>query len=233
MVLNYSPLIVIDNILVSDEVVEKQFVCDLVKCKGCCCEEGDAGAPLDEEELDIVLEMYEKIKPYLTEAAIAEIEKKARLNDAVGQGKYVYNKEFGWVTPTLGDDKEICVYGVRDEKGIIKCAFELAYYDGVIAWKKPISCHLFPIIAKKGRYGDYERVNYEPREKLCNPACALGKKSEVPVYEFLKESLIRKFGQSFYNALDKFAKLQDSKKLTRPNDNILLGGNASQNKIAS
>ena len=183
--------------MVSDDVVEKQFVCDLNKCKGGCCEEGDAGAPLDDAELEIVLEMYEKIKPYLSAAAIAEVEKK---------GKYVYHREFGWVTPTLGNDREICVYGFRDEKGIIKCAFEQAYYDGVIPWKKPISCHLFPIIAKKGKHGDYERVNYEPREKLCKPACAFGKKLQVPTYQFLKEPLVRKYGQEFYDALDKAAK---------------------------
>jgi hypothetical protein len=199
---------VIENILVSDDVVEKQFVCDLSRCKGGCCEEGDAGAPLDDEELDIILQLYEKIKPYLTDAAIAEIEKK---------GKYVYNKEFGWVTPTLGDDREICVYGSRDEKGIIQCAFEKAYYDGVIdpvaiGWKKPISCHLFPVIAYKGKNGGHERVNYEPREKLCNPACGLGKKLQVPTYEFLKEPLIRKFGLEFYNTLDKAAKLHAGKK---------------------
>jgi hypothetical protein len=110
-------LIVIDNILISDDVVEKQFVCDLNKCKGGCCEEGDAGAPLDDEELDIVLEMYEKIKSYLSPESIAEVERK---------GKYVYNKEFGWVTPTLGNDNEICM--AADEKGIIKA--EQAYYDG-------------------------------------------------------------------------------------------------------
>lgn len=196
-------MIVIDNILISDDVVEKQFVCDLNKCKGGCCEEGDAGAPLDEDELEIILEMYEKIKPYLSPESIKEIEKK---------GKYTYNKEFGWVTPTLGNDNEICVYGKRDEKGIIKCAFEQAYYDGVISWKKPISCHLFPIIAKKGRLGEYNRVNYEPREKLCNPACALGKKLDVPTYEFLKEPLIRKYGEEFYNALDKAVKMQSTKK---------------------
>ena len=192
-------MIVVDNILISDDVVEKQFVCDLIKCKGGCCEEGDAGAPLDKEELDTILELYEKIKPYLTEAAIKEIEKK---------GKYVYHREFGWVTPTLGDDKAICVYGSRDEKGIIKCAFERAYYDGVIEWKKPISCHLFPIIASKGKHGDYERVNYEPREKLCNPACGLGKKLQVPAYEFLKEPLTRKYGEHFYQALDAVVKRQ-------------------------
>jgi hypothetical protein len=190
-------VIVIDNIVVSDDVIEKQFVCDLNKCKGGCCEEGDAGAPLDDEELDIILSLYEKVKPYLTPAAVAEIERK---------GKYVYHKEFGWVTPTLGGDNEICVYGIRDEKGIIKCAFEQAFYDGVTKWKKPISCHLFPVIAQKGKHGDYNRVNYEPREKLCNPACGLGKKLQVPVYEFLKEPLIRKYGEEFYNILDKIAK---------------------------
>jgi hypothetical protein len=200
-------LIVIDNILIGDDVVEQQFVCDLAKCKGGCCEEGDAGAPLDDEELDIILQLYEKIKPYLTEAAIAEIEKK---------GKYVYSKEFGWVTPTLGNDREICVYGSRDEKGIIKCAFEQAYYDKVIdpiaiGWKKPISCHLFPVIVHKGKKGDHDRVNYEPREKLCNPACGLGKKLQVSTYEFLKEPLIRKFGTEFYAALDKVAKLRAGK----------------------
>ena len=196
-------MIVIDNILVSDDVVEKQFVCDLAKCKGGCCEEGDAGAPLDDEELDIILRLYEKIKPYLSKAAIAEIEKK---------GKYVFNREFGWVTPTLGNDREICVYGVRDDQGIIKCAFEQAYYDRVIQWKKPISCHLFPIIIHKGKKGDHDRVNYEPREKLCNPACGLGKKLQLSTYEFLKEPLIRRFGEEFYSALDKVAKLQANKK---------------------
>jgi len=194
-------MIVIDNILVSDDVVSKQFVCDLAKCKGGCCEEGDAGAPLEEQELDIILSVYEKVKPYLSQAAIEEIERK---------GKYVYHKEFGWVTPTLGSDSEICVYGYRDERGIIKCTFEQAYYDGVIEWKKPISCHLFPVTTKKGKHGNYERVNYQPREKLCNPACGLGKKLKIPVYEFLKEPLIRKYGKEFYDVLDEIAKKEIS-----------------------
>jgi len=194
-------MIVIDNILVSDDVVTKQFVCDLAKCKGGCCEEGDAGAPLEEQELDIILSVYEKVKPYLSQAAIEEIERK---------GKYVYHKEFGWVTPTLGSDSEICVYGYRDERGIIKCTFEQAYYDGVIEWKKPISCHLFPVTTKKGKHGNYERVNYQPREKLCNPACGLGKKLKIPVYEFLKEPLIRKYGKEFYDVLDEIAKKEIS-----------------------
>jgi hypothetical protein len=185
--------------LVSDDVVEKKFVCDLTRCKGGCCEEGDAGAPLADDELQTVLDSYEKVLPYLTPAAIREIERK---------GKYVYNREFGWVTPTLGSDKEICVYGTRDETGVIKCAFEQAYYDGLITWKKPISCHLFPIVASKGKRGDYERVNYEARETLCKPACSLGKKLQVPAYRFLKEPLIRKYGTEFYEALDAVAKAQ-------------------------
>ena len=190
-------MIVIDKVIISDDVVEKQFVCDLAKCKGGCCEDGDAGAPLDKAELDIIVDVFEKVKPYLSVASLKEIEKK---------GKYVYNREFGWVTPTLDNDSEICVYGIRGIDGIIKCAFEQAYYDGKISWKKPVSCHLYPIISEKGKHGDYDKMNYEPREKLCNPACALGKKLKVPTYEFLKEAIIRKYGEDFYNALDKAAK---------------------------
>ena len=190
-------MIVIDNILISDDVVEKQFVCDLSKCKGGCCEDGDAGAPLENKELKVIDEVYEKVKPYLTEPAIAEIEKK---------GRYVYDKEFGWVTPTLPSDNEICVYAYREQNGLIKCAFEQAFYDGIIDWKKPISCHLYPIITKPGKHGDYERVNYSPREKMCSPACKLGEKLKIPVYQFLKEPLTRKFGSAFYETLDTIAK---------------------------
>ncbi len=196
-------MIVIDNKLISEDIVEKQFVCDLSKCKGGCCEYGDAGAPLEDKELDIISEMYEKIKPYLSEASINEVEKKS---------KYVYDREFSWVTPTLESDNGICVYGIREKDGMISCAFEKAYYAGLIPWKKPISCHLYPIIAKKGKHGDYERVNYEPREKLCSPACSLGEKLQVRTYEFLKEPLTRKYGEEFYTALDKVAKEYFSEK---------------------
>ena len=126
-------MIVIDNVLVSDDVVEKRFVCDLGKCKGGCCEDGDAGAPLDNKELKIIDDVYEQVKPYLPQAAIDEIEKK---------GRYVYDKEFGWVTPVLPSDNEICVYAYREPGGLIKCGFEQAYYAGKIPWKKPISWQL-------------------------------------------------------------------------------------------
>lgn len=186
-------MIIIENKIISDDVVEAQFVCDLTKCKGGCCEEGDAGAPLTEAELDEVNNSYEIIKPYMTAGAIREVEKK---------GRYQYDDEFGWVTPTLPSDNEICVYAYRENNGLIKCAFEQAYNDGKIKWKKPISCHLYPIIAYQGKHGDYERLNYEPRKKLCSPACKLGEKLKVPVFQFLKEPLIRKYGEEFYEVLE-------------------------------
>jgi hypothetical protein len=185
-------MIAIDNILVSDEIVEKQFVCDLVKCKGGCCEDGDAGAPLELSELDELIHNYETVKPYLTKAGIQSIEQ---------QGKYIYDKEFGWVTPTIKG--EMCAYGFRDEYGIIKCGIEKAYNEGKIHWKKPVSCHLFPIRVNKSKEDpDLEYMNYEPRPDLCKAACRLGKRLQVPVYVFLKESIIRKYGEEFYTALE-------------------------------
>jgi len=189
-------VIVIENVLVSEDIVKEQFVCDLSKCKGGCCEEGDAGAPLTDEELELMISLFEKVQPYLTKEALEEIERK---------GKYVYSKDFGWVTPTIGDDNGICVYGYRDSSGTIKCAYEQAYYDGVTSWKKPISCHLYPILSKKGKNGNYDRMNYEPRPVLCKPACQLGEKLKVPVYQFLKEPITRLYGAEFYKALEEAA----------------------------
>ncbi|MCR6721637.1 MAG: DUF3109 family protein [Chitinophagaceae bacterium] len=189
-------MIVIDNVIISDEVVSKKFVCDLGKCKGGCCEDGDAGAPLSNEELEEVRKNYAAIEHLLPKAAVKEVAKK---------GFYEYHAEFGWVTPTLPSDNEICVYAYREPDGMIKCAFEQAYLQGTISWRKPISCHLYPIIAKKGTHGDYDRVNYDPRETMCRPACQLGERLQVPVYKFLKEPLIRKYGEEFYNTLDAIA----------------------------
>lgn len=184
-------MIAIDNKLISDEVVEEQFVCDLAKCKGGCCEDGDAGAPLEDWEKKKLDEFYTTIQPYMTKAGIAEVAK---------QGKYVYDSEFGWVTPTINGG--ICVYGKKDASGTILCAVEQAYNEGKLDWKKPISCHLFPIkISKSELDPDMEYVNYEPREDLCKAACKLGTKLKVPVYQFLKDALIRKYGQEFYDTL--------------------------------
>ncbi len=188
-------MIAIDNILVSDQVVEEQFVCDLTKCKGGCCEDGDAGAPLEVEELTHLNNFYGEVKLYMTNEGIKQIDK---------VGKYVYDQEFGWVTPTI--NSEICAYGYKDKQGIVKCAIEQAYNDGKISWKKPISCHLFPIRLKKSKNGQTEFVNYEPREDLCSAACKLGKKLKVPAYVFLKEAIIRKYGEEFFDTLDATAK---------------------------
>ena len=184
-------MIAIDNILVSDEIVKEQFVCDLTKCKGACCVDGDAGAPLSKDELDKLNAVYDKVVPYLDAESLKELER---------QGRYVYDKEFGWVTPTI--ESKVCVYGIRDEQGIVKCGIEQACLDGKIKWKKPISCHLFPVIVKESKRSDNVYVNYEPREDNCKAACALGKKLKVPVYVFLKEALVRRFGQAFYNSLE-------------------------------
>lgn len=146
--------------MLSDEVVEEQFVCDLSKCKGGCCEDGDAGAPLTKEEMKIIDGIYDTVKPYLTIEGIQEIEKR---------GLYTFDREFGWVTPTI--EGKLCSYGFRDQNGIIKCGFEQAFYDGKISWKKPISCHLYPIKISKSK--ENELVNYEPRETLCSAALYL------------------------------------------------------------
>ncbi|MBD0378181.1 MAG: DUF3109 family protein, partial [Flavisolibacter sp.] len=144
------------------------------------------------EELKELEKNYDAIKPYLTPEGIAEIKQ---------QGKYLYDREFGWVTPTINGG--ICAYGFRDKQGIIKCGIEAAYNEGKSGWRKPISCHLYPI--KINEKKQYTMLNYEPRETLCRPGCVLGKKVKMPVYQFLKDAIIRKFGTEFYNTLHQIA----------------------------
>lgn len=186
-------MIVIDNVLAGDEIIEGHFVCDLQKCKGGCCVDGDAGAPLEVKEMRYLKKIYSHVEPYLTEEGKAEIAKR---------GYYLHDEEFGWVTPTIKNG--MCAYGIIDEHGIVKCGIEKAYNEGKFVvnkkWKKPISCHLFPIRVKETRTSTL--LNYEPRPGLCDPACVLGKQLKVPVYQFLKEPLIQKFGEDFFNALD-------------------------------
>ncbi len=198
-------MIVIDNILISDAVIKEQFVCDLSKCKGACCVDGDAGAPLQKDELDKINAVYDTVLPYLNKESKKELER---------QGRYVYDKEYGWVTPTI--NSKICVYGIPGKNGIVKCGIEQAYIDGKTGpitegWKKPISCHLFPVIIKNSKHSDNVYVNYEPREDNCKAACTLGKKLKVPVYIFLKDALVRKFGPKFFQALEATAKHVTSK----------------------
>ena len=189
-------MIAIDNKLISDEVITEHFVCDLTKCKGGCCEDGDAGAPLTKEELDMLLESYDAAKEFMTPEGIAVIEK---------LGKYTYDRDFGWVTTTINEG--ICAYGYRDKKGVIMCSFEQAYNKGLTKWKKPISCHLYPIkISRSHIDPDMEYLNYEPREELCSGGCKLGDKLKVPAYVFLKDALVRKYGEEFYEMLEAAAR---------------------------
>ena len=186
-------MIVIDDKRISDDVIEEQFVCDLNACKGACCIAGDFGAPLDKDELPILDAIYEKVKPYLTEEGIKTIEE---------QGKYVYVKESKEYCTPLMNKNQGCAWLAYEKNGIVTCAIEKAYRDGVVDWKKPISCHLYPIRISK--YKHYDAINYE-RWNVCKAACKNGKALKVPVHRFLKEALTRKYGEEFYLVLDQYA----------------------------
>jgi hypothetical protein len=181
-------MIQIDDKLVSLDVIEEAFVCDLNACKGACCVEGDAGAPLTEEEVGILKEEYPQFKSYLREVGITSVE---------AQGTSVIDVDGEHVTP-LRDGKE-CAYTVFSEDGSAMCGIELAWKDGKTSFRKPVSCHLYPIRTK--RYAEFEAVNYD-RWHICSAACSLGKSLKVPVYQFAKDALIRKYGKEWYDALD-------------------------------
>ena len=181
-------MIVLQNTVISDDIKDKFFVCNLEKCKGACCVEGDLGAPLEEEELQLLADNYEQIKPYLSEAgrqAIAE------------QGLYIKDWEDDFSTTTIGDRE--CAYAIYDDNLTLKCGIEQAYLDGKISWQKPISCHLYPIRITK--YDGFEALNYD-KWQICNPACGFGADLGVRVYQFLKEPLIRKYGAQWYQELE-------------------------------
>ena len=179
----------VGDVLVSDDIRDREFVCNLEKCKGACCVEGDSGAPLEADELQILEDIYPAVKPYLTAEGIKAIEK---------QGKHVIDEDGDLCTPII-DGKE-CAYASYDKQGILKCGIEQAYLDGKIGWKKPISCHLYPIRVTSKK--NFQALNYH-KWHICSPACALGKDLQVPVYKFLKEPLIRKYGPEWYSGLEK------------------------------
>ena len=191
-------MIEIGKTLISTELLEEHFVCDLNKCKGECCIAGDYGAPLDKSELKEIDKYYPIVKPLLQKKGIKSIEE---------QGLYVKDDEGEWVTPLINENEE-CAYTIFED-GIAKCAFEKAYYDGQIPWKKPISCHLYPVRIKKLK--NYDALNYD-RWDVCAPACKLGKSLKVPVYQFLKESLTRKYGEEWYNELTVAAEMWKEEK---------------------
>jgi hypothetical protein len=182
-------MIIIQETVISDDIADNFFVCNLDACKGACCVEGDLGAPLEPTELAILEQEYANIEPYLTDAGRAAIK---------AQGLYIKDWEDDYSTPTI-DDRE-CVYALYDERGILKCGIEEAYLAGATTFKKPISCHLYPIRITK--YDGFEALNYD-RWSICSPACSFGGSLGVKVYQFLKDPLIRKYGESWYGELVK------------------------------
>jgi hypothetical protein len=177
--------------LVSDELVEKHFICNLQACKGACCWEGDAGAPLEEAEKAILNDIFPTIRAYLSLAGIRAIEE---------QGTYQwYDNTESWGTTLI--DGGPCAFMTYDALGIAKCGIEQAHKDGVIDFLKPISCHLYPIRVSKSEELGFEALNYDEWD-ICSAACALGEREQVPVYVFVKDALVRQYGQDFYDELD-------------------------------
>ncbi len=177
--------------IVSEELLENEFVCNLSACKGACCVDGEAGAPLEEAETTILQKIYPNVKPFLRKEGIAVIEKK---------GPYVKGWDGEWETPLIGGNE--CAYVIFDDKGTALCAIEEAYNQGEIDWKKPISCHLYPVRVKQ--YSEFAAVNYH-KWHICDDACSLGQELGVPVYKFIKQALIRKFGEAWYKELEEVA----------------------------
>lgn len=184
-------MIIVQDKLVSDELVEEQFICNLTACKGACCWEGDSGAPLEAAELPILEAIFEKVKPFLSPAGIQAIEQ---------QGTSVWfedAEEYG--TPLV--DNGPCAYMTLSANGTAQCGIEAAYRAGAIDFQKPISCHLYPIRVEKNEELGFEALNYH-RWDICSAACELGRKEQMPVYRFLQAAIVRKYGQDFYDELD-------------------------------
>ncbi len=180
-------MLLVENTLVSDELLEKKFVCDLEACKGACCEEGDLGAPLELEELDDIERNLDGIKPFMTAEGLALLET---------EGFYELAPDRELVTTTI--EGRACIFAAKDDRGIWKCAIEQAHQAGKSDFLKPISCHLYPIRIEKLKH--YDALNYHQWD-ICAPACSCGAKLEVPVYKFLKGPLIRKYGADWYDML--------------------------------
>ncbi len=181
-------IVAIDDKLISTELFERKFVCDLNACKGACCIHGDQGAPLTQAEASLMETIVEEVKPFMRPEGIEAIEE-------IGVW---YMDPWNEPAVTLVNGQE-CAFVYFDETQTAKCAIEKAYYEGKISWKKPISCHLYPIRVSK--VGTDIALNYNEWD-ICAPACSCGEKLDVPVYKFLKEPLIRAFGEEFFNDLE-------------------------------
>ncbi|MDD4729087.1 MAG: DUF3109 family protein [Dysgonamonadaceae bacterium] len=188
----------INDTIISMDLIETQFICDLNKCKGQCCVDGDSGAPLEKDENDKINEILPVIWDELSPKAQALISK---------QG-ISYEDYDGELVTSIINGKE-CVFTYFDEQGVCKCVIDNAYREGRISVPKPISCHLYPIRLQK--YREFTAVNYH-KWSVCNPAVKLGQKEGVELYKFLKEPLIRKFGEKWYKDVYEAAKLVEIEK---------------------
>lgn len=187
-------MIAIDNTIVSENLLEKRFVCDLNACKGQCCVDGDSGAPLEEEELEIMDSILDTVLPHLPESGQQAIKE---------QGVFVLDEDGDYTTPLV--DGKHCAFTYFDN-GMAKCGIEKAQLKGEIEWQKPISCALYPVRITK--YKEYDAVNYH-KWSICKPARVCGTKLDVPVYKFLKAPLIRKYGEDWYKQLELAKSLMD------------------------
>ena len=177
--------------IVSEDLIEKDFVCNRSQCKGECCVSGVAGAPLEKEEVLILKDIYPTLKPFLRSEGILAIE---------NQGTSIVTDLGELETPLVNNSE--CAYLIFNENKTALCGIEEAYNKGIITFKKPISCHLYPVRVKD--YSEFSAVNYHSWD-ICSDACSLGKELKVPVYKFVKEALIRKFGEHWYSELEKVA----------------------------
>lgn len=186
-------MVQIDDKIISLDLFERHFICDLPRCLGACCVEGESGAPLEDAETEILDTIFPVIKPMLSNQAIQVINK---------TGTWNIDSDGDKVTPII-NGKE-CVYTYFDENGVCKCTIEKAFNEGLIDFKKPISCHLYPI--RVTRYNDFEALNYH-QWHVCAPARELGAKAGVALFKFLKEPITRKYGETFYKEMEEAEKL--------------------------
>ena len=188
-------MFLIQNILVHRDILQEEFVCNLSVCKGACCVEGDFGAPLDEEEKEMITKAVKDLYPLMDHESKKIIDQK---------GMWRYYPEISSDGTPLRQDGS-CVYLLSDHLGIARCGFELLFDQGLYDFKKPISCHLYPIRVSKEEEISFEALNYD-RWEICQSACSLGNKMTIPLYQFCRESIVRKYGETFYNELEEIAK---------------------------
>ncbi len=190
-------MIEIGKALVSLDVLQEKFCCDLPACLGTCCVQGDAGAPLSAAEAGDLEDYLEELGPFLSTEGLMSI---------MAQGAFVTDVDGEVVTPLINHGE--CAYTVF-RNGIASCAIEEAWNSQAVQFHKPLSCHLYPIRIKE--YDGYDAVNYD-RWDICNPARSKGETAGVPVYLFVKDALIRKYGEEWFEQLDYAARNLDFKK---------------------